>query len=218
MITLPKLGEHLIFCGTTGSGKTVLAQELLSNYDKIFVFDTQDSLKIPDAVKVTSPIGLGRKLKSLSRIRYVPKLEYRTKDYFNAVIKYLLLTKNIFDRQEVWKNGIIYIDEIYHIGYGQSFPDWLSRGIATARQKKISIWVSSQRPTNIPMPLMTESRRIYLFYLSYAEDLKKISKFTRDEKHFLEVIRELKYDYSFIELDRITGMWRKLPKLQIKGG
>lgn len=210
IISLPKLGEHIIFCGTTGSGKTYLAQEMLKNYDRVFAFDTHNSLKIEDSVKIISPENIVKKLWSFDKIRYVPKLEYRSKEWYNYVIK-ILMTK------KYGKNRVIYIDEIFHLGYGLNFPDWLSRGISTARQRKTSIWSSSQRPMNVPMAILTESRRIYLFYLSYAEDLKKISKFTRDEKRFLEVIKELKYDYSFIELDRIKGEWRKLPKLTIKG-
>ena len=210
VISLPKMGEHIIFCGTTGSGKTYLAQEMLKNYDRVFAFDTHNSLKIEDSVKIISPENIVKKLWSFDKIRYVPKLEYRSKEWYNYVIK-ILMTK------KYGKNRVIYIDEIYHLGYGLNFPDWLSRGISTARQRKTSIWSSSQRPMNVPMAILTESRRIYLFYLSYAEDLKKISKFTRDEKRFLEVIKELKYDYSFIELDRIKGEWRKLPKLTIKG-
>lgn len=208
-ITLPKLGEHIIFCGTTGSGKTYLAQEMLKNYERVFVFDTHNSLRVADAIKITSPQNIVKKLRSFPKIRYVPELEYRTKDWYNYVVK-SLMTKS------AGKGRVIYVDEIYHLGFGQSFPDWLSRGISTARQKKISLWTSSQRPTNIPMAIMTESRRIYLFYLSYAEDIKKVSKFTRDERNFLTEVQNLKYDYSFIEIDRIKGEWRKLSKLKSK--
>lgn len=207
IITLPKKGDHLIFCGTTGSGKSYLAQEMLKNYERYFIFDTHGSLKLDNAIKIIEPMNLEKKLRAFDKIRYVPRLEYRTKAHFNAVFKTLMTNKYA-------KNRIIYIDEIYHLGFGQSFPDWLSRGISTARQKKISIWTSSQRPSNIPMAILTESRRIYLFYLSYAEDIKKIAKFTRDEKALLKEVEELGYDYSFIELDRIRGSWKKLTPLK----
>ena len=207
-ITLPKLGEHIIFCGTTGSGKTYLAEEMLKNYDRYFVFDTHGVFKdLEGAVLIKSPMNLKKKLKAFDKIRFVPDLEFRTKAFYNAVIKTLFTDK-------AGKNKIIYVDEIFHLGYAQSFPDWLSKGISTARQRKTSLWTSSQRPANIPMAIITESRRIYLFYLSYAEDIKKISKFTRDEKNLLREVELLEYDYSFIEIDRVKGSWRKLPKLK----
>jgi len=210
-ITLPALGEHIIFCGTTGSGKSYLAQEMLAHYERVFVFDTQDSLAIPGAVKIIDPVHITRKLRAFAKIRYVPKLEFRTKGDFNYILKVLMTNPHAHKR-------IIYIDEIYHLGFGPSFPDWLSRGISTARHKGISVWTASQRPANIPLAVMTEARRIYLFYLSYAEDVKKIAKFTRDEKNFLEEVENLKYDYSMIELDRVTGRWRKLQPLQKNEG
>jgi len=206
-ITLPKIGEHIVFCGTTGSGKTFLAKRMLENYPRVFLFDTQNSLMLKDSTKITTPHNLRKKLKAFDRIRYVPDLEYRNKSDYNKVIKELF-------NSPYSQNRVIYIDEIFHLGYGMSFPDWLSRGISTARQKKISLWTSSQRPMNIPMAILTESRRIYLFYLSYADDLKKIAKFTREEKEFMEAIKNLGYDYSFIELDRIKGSWKKYPKLK----
>ena len=207
-ITIPKLGEHIVFCGTTGSGKTFLAKEMLKRYEKIFLFDTHNGLGDVEGIKITSPLNIEKKLRSFDKIRYVPDLKYRSKNWFNYVIKTLMTSK-------YGRGRVIYIDEIFHLGFGQSFPDWLSKGISTARQKKISIWTCSQRPTNVPMSILTESRRVYIFYLSYMEDLKKLSKFTRDEKRFLKEIESLAYDYSMIELDRIKGSWVKLSPLKI---
>ena len=209
IITPPPLGQHICFVGTTGSGKSFLAKRMLETYDRVFIFDTHDAFDIPGTVKITSPVGLQRKLAGFDKIRYVPTLDKRGKEWYNYVIKLLMTSKH-------GRNRVIYIDEIFHLGFGMSFPDWLSKGISTARQRKTSVWVSSQRPTNIPMAIMTESRLIYVFYLSYEEDIKKVSKFARDSKNLEEVIRETKYDYSFIEIDRIKGIWKRYPK--IKGG
>jgi len=205
-ISLPSLGEHICFCGTTGSGKSYLAQRMLEFYGRYFVFDTHGSIQLPDSVKVSNPTNLRKKLVGFDKIRYVPALDYRTRDWYNEVIRKLMLDK-------AGKGRIIYIDEIFHLGYGPSFPDWLSRGISTARQRKTSVWVASQRPMNIPMAILTEATKIYCFYLAYEDDIDKLSKFTRDRQNFKGGMRELKYDHSFIEIDRVHGTWRKLPKL-----
>lgn len=206
IVTLPKYGEHICFCGTTGSGKTYLAEKMLNNYKNIFAFDTHGTLEIPNSFKITNPHTLLLKVFLHSKIRYSPKIDYRTKKWYNYVIK-ILMTSNL------GKEKIIYIDEIYHLGYGASFPDWLARGISTARQRKTSFWISSQRPTNIPMSILTESTKIYCFYLSYEEDIKKLALFVRDTNNFKKEMMKLKYDYSFIEIDRIKGEWKKFPKL-----
>jgi len=179
---------------------------LLESFPRYFVFDTHGSFAV-DGAKIKSPENLSLKMSIFDKIRYIPALEYRTRDFFNFVVKKLVLEKS-------GKNRIIYIDEIYHLGFGASFPDWLSRGISTARQRKTSFWVSSQRPSNIPMAILTEASKIYCFYLSYEEDIKKLSLFVRDVKNFREVMRGLEYDYSFIEIDRIKGTWQKFPKIK----
>ncbi len=205
-LQLPRPGEHVVFVGTTGSGKTYLASKLLSYVERSIVFDTHGTVPVEGSVKVDHPGAVAWNLRWYHRIRYVPKLEYRTREHWNQVVKFLL-TRNL------GKKRVIYIDEIFHLGFGPSFPDWLSRGISTARQRQTSFWISSQRPMNIPMAVMTEASRIYAFYLSYEDDIKKLSKFVRDSKAFQEVMLGLKYDYSFVEIDRIKGTWRKLPKL-----
>ncbi|MBT9131454.1 MAG: hypothetical protein DDT41_01760 [candidate division WS2 bacterium] len=208
VIALPEYGEHLIFCGTTGSGKTYLAQNMIANYDRYFVFDTHNTLQM-EGVLITNPYRMNSKILGYDKIVYRPDLEWRTKEAYNYVIKMLVTTRG-------GKNRIIYIDEIFHLGYGQSFPDWLSRGISTARQRKSSFWISTQRPSNIPMAILTEARRIYIYYLSYSEDVKKLAKFSRDPTNFYRSASTLKYDYSFLELDRIKGSFSKHSPLKVK--
>lgn len=206
IIKLPELGQHLVFCGTTGSGKSYFAKKLMEKFDRYFIFDTHGTFKI-DGVSVSTPKNLIQKLKGFDRIRYTPDFDYRTKDFYNYVIKKLVIDK-------AGKKRIIYIDEIFHLGFGISFPDWISRGISTARQRQTSFWIASQRPSNIPMAVLTEATKIYCFYLSYEEDINKLSLFVRDSKNFKEAMKDLKYDYSFIEIDRIKGTWVKYPKLE----
>lgn len=206
-IKLPELGQHLVFCGTTGSGKSYFAKKLLEKFDRFFIFDTHNSFTTK-AYILNSPEFLTSKLLLFNRIRYIPKLDYRSKQFFNYVIKKLVVDNS-------GKKRIIYIDEIFHLGFGANFPDWLSRGISTARQRKTSFWVASQRPSNIPMAVLTEATKIYCFYLSYEEDINKLALFVRDTKNFKEAMKELKYDYSFIEIDRIKGIWKKYPKLEV---
>ncbi|MBT9145236.1 MAG: hypothetical protein DDT42_01106 [candidate division WS2 bacterium] len=207
VILLPKIGEHIIFCGTTGSGKTYLAMHMLDNYERYFIFDTHNALDL-EGVIITNPFRINQKLKAYNKIIYRPELKYRTKEAYNYVIKNLVTKGG-------GKNRIIYIDEIFHLGFGMSFPDWLSRGISTARQRKTSFWISSQRPSNIPMAILTEARRIYIYYLSYSEDIKKLSKFSRNGEKFIREVASLGYDYSFVELDRIKGDFVKHTPLKI---
>lgn len=208
-IAKPKYGEHIIFAGTTGCGKSTLGEELLKVMDSTFVIDTQDGLDhLPKHHKVTNPNNLKFTLKFFKKIRYVPSPEYLHQSSWNFVFK--TLSESSSKRKP--NPRVIYIDEIYHIGYGTSFPNWLPKLATTARQKKLSLWIAAQRPSMIPIPTMSECTRFYIFYLSYEEDIKKIAKFSR-RRGLIEDLMNIQYDYSFIELDRVKGEWRKMPPI-----
>ena len=212
VIKIPDYGQHLLFAGTTSSGKSQLALELLKQFNSYFVIDTQDSLILPGSTKITSPKMLKQKLQFFKKIRYVPSGEYRTKAYWNYIFK----TLSDSSSKKKPRPRIIYIDEIYHLGYGVNFPNWIPIMATTGRQRKLSLWISSQRPSMIPIPTMSECTRFYLFYISYDEDITKMSKFVRkDKRGLIQELNQIELDYSFIEVDRIRGEWRKMPKIKL---
>jgi len=111
---------------------------------------------------------------------------------------------------------VIMLDEIYHIGYGTGFPKKLPVGITTARQKKLSYFINSQRPKNIPAPILSEASRIFIFYLNKEDDMKYMAGFAReDKKAFLEDLKAQKKDFSFIELDATTGTYQRRSPVKI---
>lgn len=211
ILKLSDYGQHIVFIGATGSGKTVLATEMMKHYERYFAIDTQDALEI-DGKMVRSPEKIQWYLKLYDRIRYVPKPEYLHGSYFNYIFKKILESSS----KKRKSPRVVYIDEIYHIGYGAGFPAWLPKAITTARQRGISFWISSQRPRNIPMPVLSEASKIYVFYLNKEDDIKYISGFARKNKKELEaMLFNQEDDFSFIEIDARKGLWQKLPKLKI---
>jgi hypothetical protein len=209
-ITKPKFGEHIAFIGTTGSGKSLLAAELLAQFDHYFCIDTQDSLDLPGSKVINSPANLELKLKLYNRIRYVPKSEYRNREAWNFVF-YTLANSSSKKKP---KPRIVYIDEVFHVGYGPSFPNELPKLATTGRQKKISLWISTQRPSMLPIPLLTECKRLYVFYLKYTEDIKKIGRLARGITLTKE-LEDLKLNYSFYEIDGVTGGYRHLAPISL---
>lgn len=211
VLELPDYGNHLAFLGATGSGKTVLAESMLTRFDRYIAIDTQDGMDV-DGLTVTRPEVLGFSIPLFPRIRYVPDMEYLHKDVWNWVL-WKILDSSTKRRP---RPRIIYIDEIYHLGYGQSFPDYLPKSLTTARQRRLGYWISTQRPRQIPVPVLSEASRIFVFYLNNEDDIRYISGFARtDKKGFFDALREQKLDHSFIEIDNRRGTWRQMPKLQI---
>jgi len=210
ILKLPNYGQHIAFVGATGSGKTYLASRMLKYYDSYFLIDTQDSLDLGGKL-VREPNRLAWWLRLYDQIRYVPKPEYLDAVYFNYVFKQLLESSS----KKRKRPRVIYIDEIYHIGYGAGFPIWLPKSITTARQRGISFWIAAQRPRNIPGPVLSEASKIYVFYLNKEDDIKYISSFARMDKRLLEkALYEQEDDFSFIEVDARKGIWQKYPKIK----
>ncbi len=210
-LLLPNYGQHITFLGATGSGKSVLACKMLEQYERYLAIDTQDSLDIKGKV-IKNPASLKLQYKLQDRIKYTPQPDFISSGYFNRIFKEVLGSST----KRHPNPRIIYIDEIFHIGFGQSFPSWLPKSIATARQRQLSFWISTQRPRCIPMPVLSEASKIYVFYLNKEDDVKYVSSFARTDKKLLEQsLYEQKDDYSFIEIDARKGTWQKYPKLKL---
>jgi hypothetical protein len=210
-ISLPPYGQHLVFLGATGSGKTFLAETMLRYYESILAINSQDSLELK-GFEVKNPNSLNWSLPLCKKLIYTPKPEFLDKHSFNYVFKKFLESSS----KKKPNPRICYIDEIYHCGYGNSFPQWLPKGLATARQKQLSFWISTQRPKAIPIPVLTEASKIFVFFLNREDDIKYVSGFARkDQKGFMQALYEQTDDHSFIVIDARKGEWEKYPKLKV---
>lgn len=212
-LLLPDYGKHILFVGSTGSGKTFLAEEMLSHFQNYLAIDTQDSLTL-EGRTITSLKRFSQNLKNYPRLRYVPTPDLLEKEYWDYLFAKLLQSSTKKDPHPI----ICYIDEIYHLGYGYSnFPKWLPKSVTTARQRKISYWVSAQRPRLIPPEIITEASKIYVFYLSKNDDIKFISGFARENpKELYHALANQQDDYSFLEIDNRKGTYKKYPPLKPK--
>jgi DNA helicase HerA-like ATPase len=209
ILEMPDYGQHIVFLGSTGSGKSHLAEAMLNEYSRYVGIDTQDSLAVNGA-KLKNPNFLKQYLWLYKRIHYVPNPDYMNRLSWDFVLRTLAFSST----KKKPKPKIVYIDEIYHLGFNQNFPVWLPKAVATCRQKQISFWISTQRPKMIPVATISEASRIFIFYLSRGEDIEYISKFARrDRKGFEKALLEQKNDYSFIEVNNRLGTWQKFNKI-----
>jgi len=212
-LKLPEYGQHLVFVGSTGSGKSYLAERMLERFDRYFAIDTQNSMNLDDSRTITTPAQLASHLRWQKKLKYVPALNQRGRETWNNIFAALDASSTKRKPSE----RIIYIDEIFHLGYGPSFPIWLPRAITTARQKKLSYWIATQRPKQIPLPVLTEASKIYAFYLSREDDINYLAGFARNDKEKLvAALLSMENNYDFIEVDVRSGTWRKYSKLSTK--
>jgi ABC-type dipeptide/oligopeptide/nickel transport system ATPase component len=211
VLTLPKIGQHIALVGSTGSGKSEFAQMLLRRYDSNFIIDTQDSLDVEGRI-LHDPHGLQLKLKLFKKLHYVPSKKYMDRDWWDYVFQCLSASSS----KKKPHPRVIYIDELYHLGYGSSFPVQIPKTLTTARQRSLSMFISTQRPRMIPMPVLSEATYIFVFYLSKWEDIELIASYGRKSKK--DLIRELEHmedDFSFIRINNRKGTWDKFPALKL---
>ena len=209
-LVIPDYGQHVLFIGSTGCGKSSLAEAMLQQTSRIFAIDTQDSVNV-EGTRIRSPDDLRLNfMNHYDRLHYVPDPEYLTRNHWDNLFRRLLLSSTKRKKNK----RIVYVDEIFHVGFGSSFPSWVSKSVTTARQRGLSYWISAQRPKNIPQEILSEASLIYVFYLTKFDDMKYLSGFARDDNaELLTALKHQKKDYSFLCIDNHNGTWQKYNKL-----
>lgn len=216
-ITIPPLGKHLVFMGMTGTGKSELCTRMInaSGDDiRIFSIDVDNSVELKGSKKCTTPTQVKFWFNFYKKIRYVPLKEFRNRDDWEELLEWLASTSS----KKKPNPMIIHINEIYRLGYGNDFPKELPVIMATARKQKISMYIETQRPKSIPVPVLTEASRIYVFMLKRLEDRKYLAGYVggNDTKEFLNMLSNQKKDYSFIEIEGDECEWRKCSPISLK--
>lgn len=178
-----KNDEHIFICGSTGCGKTVLANCYLSNTkNRVFVLDTKgtfnwfkkfDKKEIFFTRNINDILKLNFKKSFLNNNNKVHKIIYRCTgpdlsfDNLNLFFKYIY---NL-------GNSILYIDEIAQCCKNPlSYPIFLKYLLQQGRELKISVWGSTQRPRDIFKGFMTESTHYFIFRLNSSDDRLKVAK------------------------------------------
>lgn len=182
---------------------------------RVFCIDTDDSLYDSEAYKgakvVRSPAEAKFWINFHNKIRYVPRREYKTRDEWDRLFDWL----SSLSSKKKPKPMIIHINEIYRLGYGTNFPISIAETMATARKQKISMFIETQRPKAIPLLVLTEASRIFVWVLTREDDRKYIAGYTGGgkQKDFLSILNEQKLDFSFIEINTDDSTWEKYPPI-----
>jgi len=218
-LRLPRYDEHNLFLGSTGSGKTYLAETILERIPNAFIIDPQDCISV-EAKKIKTPRNLFLYLNLFKKIRYVPQLKYLEKDIWNYILEIIWKSSNINKK----KPKLVYIDELYLLGYGQNFPSMLPKCMSTCRQRQIGFNIATQRPRMIPKATITETTRIFCFALTYDEDIDYISTFVRRSyrEEFINEMDKIRdacekpndpYFKSFIVINTKSGTFEPYRKI-----
>lgn len=203
-IESPGYQERVMFLGANGSGKSVLASKMMSEYPRVVVLDVKGDFEIPwrkGTYHVTDkPNGIIWQPLPHNRIIYRPRREYREPEW---MAWFLGEQFERAKREGKKRPFIVYIDECLYVA-NQGCKAALADLAVTGRSMGLGFWYTSQRPRNIPVELRSEAWRTYLFYLDNKGDRKEVVDNSGGSISEHDMLQSAA-DYSFWEIRRGKG-------------
>lgn len=218
MTTYPiKNGEHVLAVGQTGSGKSVLLQDLIKSATvaPVFIMDSKCddgflTLNRSDEDLTIFDAGLAafsRLIKQPSRkiptylVIRPPVEEVTDPDILDAYI--MLIHQN-------FKGAcIIVIDELYMLHKNGRAGAGLSGALTRGRSKGHSLYGATQRPSWISRFCISEMSHYYIFRLMEVDDRKRFSHVGYDKNKMLD-------RFHFFNYNSKTGEGAEHPPLKIQ--
>jgi len=194
-----KDSHHVFIAGTTGSGKTFLAKTYLAGSDKpVFVLDTKRTFEweqIPDKQLIICNRleQIPNATANYKYIIYRPEFDEQTQEFFNSFFKYCFQLRNC----------TVYVDEAMQVCPNPyKMPEYYKAILTQGRELNVNVWSASQRPSNIPVLIMSESAHWFIFRLNAPADRKKLIDYTGYDE-FDEILPQyvfLYYDTNSIKM------------------
>ncbi len=163
---MPRHDEHMVIVGRNGSGKTMLANHVLSKMDLgnertvILDYKGDELINSLRRVRDLKPGEFPNK-KGLYLMKLLPEID-------DAAVESFFY--------KTWKKGNtrIYTDEGYMIPQGAQFRALLTQG----RSLRIPLITLSQRPVEIDRFVFSEAAHVACFHLNDERDTKTVRAFT----------------------------------------
>lgn len=164
-----KANDRVFLAGQTGSGKTHLAINLLKNANRLVVIDSKHNLADKMDLERHSTAAM-RKLFRGKDARVQIKIPTVSDKALN------IFFDNVFEQIFKIGNLIVYVDEVYAVTRSAHYTSKYFNAIYTRGREvaNVGIWSSVQRPSNIPLYVMTESEHSFIFRLQAKIDRDKI--------------------------------------------
>jgi energy-coupling factor transporter ATP-binding protein EcfA2 len=163
---LPGRSDRVALIGTTGSGKTTLAEQLLPLLPYVVVYDTKGRINWGPRWHLHRNFDALRKD---SHRHLVFRPDYAQVRNVDAVDRFFAW---IFARG----NTTVYADEVTDFCQQPTvYPFQFGRCITRGRELGVTVWCGSQRPAGIPKICLTESETTFVFFLKSFDDRKRVA-------------------------------------------
>jgi ABC-type oligopeptide transport system ATPase subunit len=163
--------ERGLLVGQTGSGKSTLANILLLDKKNLFVLDPKGNFELsrkhtichnPDEIEEAEKKYPGR------AILYRPSPQYSSIAELDNIYRWIYLRGSTF----------LYIDEATAtVGRSSlSYPESLRSLFTQGRGLGVGVLVSTQRPSNLPLYMFSESNKFWKFFLLLRKDQERMAE------------------------------------------
>lgn len=160
-----RASERVALVGKTGSGKTTLALYLTKSLSRLVVFDPKGTLWVPEwRLEDWSKEGLQRLAEGESvRLRIPAPLNNNWEPYFTEIFSI--------------GNCVVYIDEVYGIVPPGAKPGAMFTAMYTrGRELNIGVIAATQRPTWVPLFVLSEAEWLFVFRLQLQADRNRMAE------------------------------------------
>jgi hypothetical protein len=208
-----KLGrnDRGVVIGKTGCGKTTLAKFLIEDPTKPYsvTWNPKGSDNVYEwkhrHVDTLSKLYDDSEDKRYRRLVYTP--HPTVAEEFNNQNEFFYW---IYER----KSTRLYIDEATSIVYSANkVPRFLLAVLNRGRERRISTLTATQRPSGVPMNILSESEHYYIFKTNLPQDKKRIEEITGISVEQQEDLE----DFQFYYFNVSRGFLPKKLKLNLNG-
>lgn len=163
--------DRALFVGATGSGKTTLAKALLWRQPHVAVLDPKRTFVMPPEANatITDDPEVVLAWEGPDMIVYRPGAE-------------LLTDPESADWFFWWAyergNTLIYVDEASMVTRGTDPPRGYAACIQLGRERGVGTWHATQRPSRVPIVLLSESEHLFVFRLRHPADADRVAEYS----------------------------------------
>lgn len=155
MLNQISFDHRVLFCGKTRSGKTYLASRLTSKLSRLLVFDNLNRVNMSYSSKI--------EIEGFIRGEDL-RIKVGSLEVFDLVVK------------QSFEYGYFtaYVDELYSLVPNPAkIPESVSLLWTRGGGNNIGAWACVQRPSRIPLFVITELEHLFVFKLKNSDDRKR---------------------------------------------
>lgn len=163
--------DRTLIVGQTGSGKTVLAKNLLQHSNRLVVIDSKGNLK-----DEMSLVEYDRKaIKALNNNNPIRVQIKQPVMKLDDLPEYY---EEIFQQVMEYGNVTVYLDETSRVtGYSSRVLAWFGAMYTQGREvNKVGVVAAVQRPSKLPLVILSEAQHNFCFRLTMDADRKRMSE------------------------------------------